>query len=69
MLYDPPYNYTMQNRERAKAGETRQIQYTIVFQKKDGAWTDQFGKEYEWQKNEAYIMHSVNFSQYSAKNE
>jgi hypothetical protein len=46
VLYQPENNYTMTNRERIKAGETREVKYTIVFQKKDGQWTDQFGKTY-----------------------
>lgn len=45
--YQPENNYTMTNRERIKAGETREVKYTIVFQKKDGQWTDQFGEVYE----------------------
>jgi len=44
VLYQPENNYTMTNRERIKAGETREVKYTIVFQKKDGQWTDQFGQ-------------------------
>ncbi|MBD0263027.1 MAG: hypothetical protein ICV78_09970 [Tolypothrix sp. Co-bin9] len=44
VLYQPENNYTMTNRERIKAGETREVKYTIVFQKKDGQWLDQFGE-------------------------
>jgi hypothetical protein len=36
----------MRNVERTKGGETRTIRYTIVFQKKDGQWIDQFGIAY-----------------------
>ena len=46
VLYQPENNYTMTNRERIKIGETRDVKYTIVFQKKDGQWMDQFGRSY-----------------------
>ena len=46
VLYQPENNYTMTNRERIKAGETREVKYTIVFQKKEGKWKDQFGQVY-----------------------
>ncbi len=44
--YQAENNYTMTNREQIKAGETREVKYTIVFQKKDEQWTDQFGNKY-----------------------
>lgn len=44
--YQAENNYTMTNREQIKAGETREVKYTIVFQKKGGQWTDQFGNGY-----------------------
>ena len=36
----------MRNVTQTKKGETKEIQYTIVLQKKDGRWMDQFGKAY-----------------------
>jgi hypothetical protein len=46
IAHDPQRIYGFRNREITKAGETRQIKYTIVFQKKEGKWTDQFGNSY-----------------------
>ena len=44
--YAAENNIGFQNREITKAGEKRQVTYTIVFQKKDGKWIDQFKKAY-----------------------
>jgi hypothetical protein len=44
--YAAENNVGFQNREITKAGESREVTYTIVFQKKDGRWVDQFGKAY-----------------------
>jgi hypothetical protein len=44
--YEAENNFAYQNREITKAGETRDVQHTIVFQKKNGEWVDQFGQAY-----------------------
>lgn len=44
--YEAENNFGYQNREVTKAGETRDVEHTIVFQKKNGEWVDQYGKVY-----------------------
>lgn len=44
--YAAENNFGFQNREITQAGEKKELVYTIVFQKKDAQWVDQFGKVY-----------------------
>jgi hypothetical protein len=44
--YEAENNFGYQDRKVTRAGETRDVEYTIVFQKKNGKWVDQYGKGY-----------------------